>query len=124
MIVDVIAPLNMRNFSGVEFIWQSDLLQFALLTVIIEVPLFYLCGYRRIKDCLYFAGVNVVTNLLLNEFLELTELSYWQIILPCEIMVVFLEFVLCSYRFTENRRKLLGTLIFTNTVSFLAGLIL
>ena len=82
MIVDVIAPLDMRNFSGVEFIWQSDLLQFALMTVIIEVPLFYLCGYRRFKDCLYFAGVNVVTNLLLNEFLELTELSNWQIILP------------------------------------------
>ena len=108
------------------FVWYPPrLLVFAVLTVLIEVPLFYLCGYRKFGDCLYFATVNIVTNLLLNEFLMLTHTALdWQIILPCEITVVILEFVLCSYRFTENRKKLLAVITFTNTVSFLTGLVL
>ena len=105
--------------------FQFELLEFVLLTVLIEVPLFYLCGYRRIVDCLYFAGVNVVTNLLLNEFLLTTDAaSYWQVIFICEVVVVILEFVLCSYRFSEEYYKLVTTLIFTNAVSFFAGVIL
>ena len=66
-----------------------------------------------------------MTNLLLNEFLELTDAAlYWQIILPCEILVVLLEFVLCSYYFVEKPRKLLAVIAFTNATSFLTGLIL
>lgn len=107
-----------------QILFGADLLEFAALTVLIEVPLFYLCGYRKGGDCLYFAAVNVVSNLLLNEFLSVTDAtSYWRIILPCEVVVVLLEFVLCTYRF-EARRKLLGVLIFTNATSFLIGLLL
>ena len=123
MLIDAVLPIDARISAEVGFV-DTQLFQFAALTVLIEVPLFYLCGWRKLSDCLYFAGVNVVTNLLLNEFLELTALPYSQIIIPCEVIVVLLEFVLCSYRFTENRRKLFGTLIFTNAVSFLAGIIL
>ena len=119
MTVDIIPVTAAQTLFGV------DLLKYALLTVMIEVPLFYLCGYRRFGDCLYFAAVNIVTNLLLNEFLTLTDAAlYWKIILPCEITVVILEFVLCSYRFAENRRKLLTVITFTNAASFLTGLAL
>ena len=98
-------------------------MEVALLTALIEVPLFYMCGWRKLNDCLYFAGVNIVTNLLLNEFLASTDGAlYWQMILPCEITVIFLEFVLCSYRFVDNRKKLFGVIVFTNTTSFLTGL--
>lgn len=102
----------------------ADLLEIAALTVLIEVPLFYLCGYRRLGDCLYFAAANIVSNMLLNEFLTATDAAlYWRIILPCEVVVVLLEFVLCTYRF-EARKRLLGVLIFTNATSFLIGLLL
>ena len=125
MIIDAVLPMPAQSFLDTEFFYQADLLQYAFWTVIIEVPLFYLCGYRKVSDCLYFAAVNVISNLLLNEFLELTDDAlYWQIILPCEITVVLLEFVLCSYRFVEGRKKLLKVIIFTNTVSFLIGLAL
>ena len=118
-----IIPSDTRNLLEVELFCRAELLQYALLTVMIEVPLFYLCGYRRLRDCFYFAVVNIVTNLLLNEFLELTDAAlYWQIIFPCEIVVVLLEFILCSYLFAERRGKLLGVIIFTNAASFLTGL--
>lgn len=124
MLLDV-APLTPAQiFLEGEIFFDSELMSFALLTVLIEVPLFFLCGYRKPGDCLYFAGVNVVTNLLLNEFLELTDADYQLIILPCEIVVVMLEFALCSYRFAENRKKLFYTLIFTNAASFLIGLLI
>ncbi len=125
MIFDV-APLTItQEFLGIAPTFESELTGFALLTVLIEVPLFYLCGWRRFGDCLYFAVVNVVTNLLLNEFLSATDAEfYWQIVLPSEVVVVMLEFVLCTYRISDNRRKLLATLIFTNAASFLAGLVL
>lgn len=124
MIFDV-APITItQKILGFEPMFESEFASFALLTVLIEVPLFYLCGWRKFGDCLYFAAVNVVTNLLLNEFLMATDAEfYWQIVLPSEVVVVMLEFVLCTYRISDNRRKLLATLIFTNAASFLAGLV-
>ena len=125
MTVNFASETAVQNFFAVEWICQAEFVEIALLTVLIEVPLFYICGWRKFKDCLYFAGVNIITNLLLNEFLASTDgAQYWQIILPCEITVIFLEFVLCSYRFVDNRKKLFGVIIFTNTTSFLTGLML
>lgn len=124
MTVDLPATTATQNFGG-GLILQADLLTYALLTVLIEVPLFFLCGWRKFTDCAFFACVNVMSNLLLNEFLALTDDAlYWQTVLPAEIVVVLLEFVLCSYRFADNRRKLFKTLVFTNATSFLAGLLL
>jgi len=102
---------------------DPDLLVVAFFTILIEVPLFGLCGYRKWKQLLYFAGVNLVSNLLLNEFLELTdsELEEFQLIVLGEIFVVLLEFCLCCYFVETDRKKLLKTLIFTNAVSFLIG---
>ena len=117
-----VAPLTAENFF-VDSLFDFGLLKFASLTVLIEVPLFFLCGWRKFSDCAFFAGVNIVSNLLLNEFLQTTDAEYWQIIFPCEIFVVLLEFALCTYRFGASR-KLFLTLVFTNAASFLIGLVL
>ena len=102
---------------------QPELLEDALLTVVIEVPLFYLLGYRRFRDCIYFAGVNIVTNLLLNEFLQsiLDDTWYLFLLLLGECMVIALEFVLCVYGIPSERKKLFLTILLTNLVSFLVG---
>ena len=123
MTVDVPSAVEAQIFDG-GLILQADLLTYALMTVLIEVPLFFLCDYRRVGDCFYFAGVNVITNLLLNEFLSTIDAElYWQVILPAEVIVVLLEFALCSYRFADGK-KLFKTLCFTNATSFLIGLLL
>ncbi len=124
MTVDMPSTFETQTFDG-GLILQADLLTYALMTVLIEVPLFFLCGWRKVTDCAYFACVNVMSNLLLNEFLSTIDAAlYWQTVLPAEVVVVLLEFVLCTYRFTDNRRKLFKTLIFTNMTSFLVGLLL
>ena len=75
----IISPV----FPGQEFLYDfvgldSDLLTLAIWTILIEVPLFYFCGYREKRQLLYFAGVNLVSNLLLNGWKPWTILTNWQ----------------------------------------------
>ena len=128
MIIDTDAAIEPQYINqdifDIGFFYQSDLLQFAFMTVLIEVPLFYICGYRKLKDCVYFAAVNIMTNLLLNEFLETVGYdNYWTIVCICEVFVVLLEFALCSYWLNTDNKKLFKVITFTNFVSFLAGVI-
>ena len=125
MIFDVVAMPNIQDTLETSFIIQvDDLLKTAFLTAAIEVPLFYICGYRNVKDCIYFAAVNLVSNLLLNEFLaEVETENYWAVVIVCEIFVVILEFVLCRYWINADSKHLLKVLIFTNLVSFLSGVV-
>ena len=102
---------------------NEELTFYALATIFIEVPIFFLCGYRRRKDIIFFAAVNLISNFLLNEFLQTTSLS-WEIIFVGEIFVVILEFVLCSYWIKENHLKLIKVLVLTNLISFSTGILL
>ena len=120
----IISPV----FPGQEFLndfvgLDSDLLTLAIWTILIEVPLFYFCGYREKRQLLYFAGVNLVSNLLLNGFLETVDDSYELAVLAGEVAVVLLEFCLCCYFVKENRKKLFKTVVLTNIVSCLAGIV-
>lgn len=120
----IISPV----FPGQEFLYDfvgldSDLLTLAIWTILIEVPLFYFCGYREKRQLLYFAGVNLVSNLLLNGFLETVDDSYELAVLAGEVAVVLLEFCLCCYFVKENRKKLFRTVVLTNIVSCLAGIV-
>ena len=120
----IISPV----FTGQEFLYDfvgldSDLLTLAIWTILIEVPLFYFCGYREKRQLLYFAGVNLVSNLLLNGFLETVYDSYELAVLAGEVAVVLLEFCLCCYFVKENRKKLFKTVVLTNIVSCLAGIV-
>lgn len=118
---DVADPTPTEMYIG--YFADPELLENAILTVIIEVPLFYLLGYRRFRDCTYFAVVNIVTNLLLNEFLlTLTDDTWYLFLLLLgECIVIALEFALCIYGISTERKKLFITLLLTNVTSFLVG---
>ena len=113
---------DLNNFENISRI--DDLMKFAFWTVAVEVPIFYFCGYRKFEDYLYFAAVNVISNLLLNEFLMNIDFdNYMIIVLIGEVFVVILEFVLCWYVIKSDRQRLLKIIIFTNVVSFISGMI-
>ena len=102
------------------------LLDAALATAVIETPIFWLCGYRRKTEWIWFFVVNIVSNLLLNEFLDAMPrtFSYLLAVLLGEIFVVLLEFALCGYAVREKGgKRLFRVLLLTNAVSFLAGVI-
>ena len=102
------------------------LLDAALATAVIETPIFWLCGYRRCVEDAWFFVVNIVSNLLLNEFIDATPIG---LPYPCavflgEIFVVLLEFALCSYVVEEKKgANLFRVLLLTNAASFLAGVV-
>ena len=105
-------------------LWEA-----ALATMAIETPLFWLWGYRRGRDALAFAGINLMSNLLLNEFIRtlpphLVWEHFWEIAIPCELVVVALEFALCRCEIPDagGRARLILVLFGTNLASFLIGL--
>ncbi len=101
-------------------------LGFALLTAAVETPVFWLCGYRRAFQCLCFAGVNVATNLLLNECLaDQAGLGHYEEAVALgEAAVLACEFALCRYFVPGGALKLAGTVLAANLASFLAGIVL
>ena len=128
MIFDVIAPTPLLPGIGIYMDWADigdSLVTVALLTVLIEVPLFYFCGYRKLKELAGFAVVNIVSNMLLNEFLEqMPSRGFWIAVILGEIMVILLEFCLCCYFIKDDRKKLFKTLALVNVLSVVLGEIL
>lgn len=94
------------------------------LTVAVEVPIFYLLGYRTIRFCAIFALVNCLSNILLNEFLEVCVFkNLWDCVVLCaEAMVVLLEYTLLCYVIPHAHGKLFKVLLCTNVVSYLIGI--
>lgn len=124
MIVSV-APEVSAALSGGVFA-EPWLLDAALATAVIETPLFWLCGYRQRAEYLWFFIVNIVSNLLLNEFIDATprDFPYPAAVLLGEIFVVLLEYALCGYAVRERGgARLFCVLLLTNVVSFVAGII-
>ena len=102
------------------------LLDAALATAVIETPIFWLCGYRRAAEWTWFFAVNIVSNLLLNEFLAETprNFPYAAAVLLGEVFVVFLENALCGYAVRDKGgARLFRVLLLTNAVSFVAGIV-
>ncbi|MBO5490349.1 MAG: hypothetical protein J5960_02820 [Desulfovibrio sp.] len=110
--------------TGTPLGWR--LLVPALLTAAVETPVFRLCGYRRARQCLWFVGVNMLSNLLLNEFLstQADNAQYDSAVLLCEAVVVLLEFVLCRYFVGGAAKRLWLTLAACNACSYGVGLVL
>ena len=103
---------------------QPTLLQAALLTMLIETPILYLCGYRRRTEWLWFAAVNIISNLLLNETLmDVDSACYTVGAALGEALVVATEFALMAYVVRKDYARLLRTLLLTNAASFCACLI-
>ena len=128
MIFDVIAPTPLIPGTRIFVDWteiEETFLAAALLTVLIEVPLFFICGYRKPKELAGFAVVNMISNLLLNEFLEQDPFdAFWVAVILGEIAVILLEFCLCCYFIQRDRKKLFRTLVLVNVCSVLLGEIL
>ena len=101
MFFDVIAPTPLIPGTRIFVDWaeiEETFLVVALLTVLIEVPVFYFCGYRKPKELAGFAVVNIISNLLLNEFLEQDPFDWYGVaVVLGEIAVILLEFCLCCY---------------------------
>ena len=98
------------------------MLDIALLTAAIETPLFFLFGFKKFRDLIFFAGINIVSNLLLNGFLYQIDFEWW-ILIVSEIFVVIFEFSLCTY-FIAPSQKLFLAIVATNLVSFSIGLLI
>jgi len=126
MIIELGAsPAPQALFAGAVF-WQAPFLWAALSTVLIETPVFWLLGYRRLQDGLCFAGINVVSNLLLNEGLSELWLCGEDLFGPGlvlgELLVLLLEFALCRLVVRGGSRRLFAVLLVTNLTSLLCGL--
>ena len=48
--------------SGIFYWKNGDLMIYAAATILIEVPIFFLCGYRRAKDSILFAAWKIFNN--------------------------------------------------------------
>ena len=110
MFFDVIAPTPLIPGTRIFVDWaeiEETFLVVALLTVLIEVPVFYFCGYRK------------------PEFLEQDPFDwYWVAVVLGEIAVILLEFCLCCYFIRGDRKKLFKTLVLVNVCSVIFGGIL
>ena len=128
MFFDVIAPTPLIPGTRIFVDWaeiEETFLVVALLTVLIEVPVFYFCGYHKPKELAGFAVVNIISNLLLNEFLEQDPFDwYWVAVVLGEFAVILLEFCLCCYFIRGDRKKLFKTLVLVNVCSVIFGGIL
>ena len=117
-------PSTTAFFAADGLLSEPELFFMAAATAAIETPIFWLCGYRRRAEWLWFAVVNLISNLLLNGFLSESSgtLPYFAALLLGEIFVVLLEFTLCGYAVREKGgARLFRVLLLTNAASFLAG---
>ncbi|MBQ7607146.1 MAG: hypothetical protein IJU76_04165 [Desulfovibrionaceae bacterium] len=97
----------------------------AFMTAVIEVPLFWLFGYRRWQYCLWFACVNIISNVLLNQSLEYfyDYECYPLFLFIGEVGVILLEYTLCCLQIRDGHKRLLCSIFVTNLVSFLLGIV-
>jgi hypothetical protein len=100
------------------------LLLACLLTVAVETALFALFGYRSRDDLTIVAYANVITNLMLNLLLAFVfpyDAHFW--VLPLEILVVLIEFLIYTKAFGASKKLFLQTLA-ANVLSFALGVLL
>jgi hypothetical protein len=101
-----------------------------LLTIVLEVAVALLLGYRKRTEIACVFLVNVFSHPLVN-YLVWAIGALWSVsigpleLLPFEIGVVLVEWLLLCYALPQHRRsRLLGLSLAMNTVSYLAGLLL
>ncbi len=99
-----------------------------ILTILVELLIAYIIGYRKREILALIFALNLLTNPLLNYFIllnsqmKLIELSI-QVIILLEIIVIITEFLLLSAVLKKEKTKLLILSILMNLASFLFGLL-
>ena len=99
-----------------------------LLTLIIEIPILFIMGFRKKDIVIIGILINIVTNYAINvvmyqlKYVVTPEYyGYW--IFPLEVAVVCIEFFVMSF-FTDKKPKLFFTVISANIVSYFAGVLI
>lgn len=98
------------------------------LTIVIEVIVAYLMGYRTKNFLIVVALASVITNPALNLILSINAMfSIFEtsklLIIFLELIVVFIEFKILCYVFDKriSRKKLFRLAVIINLVSYLIG---
>ena len=98
------------------------------LTLIIELPLYYLFTYKSkcyLIKLVVITLMNVITNISLNLiYLKFNEISY--LIYVLEIVVVLIEWIILWLTLSRMKKELALYLLYsfvTNLVSYIVGLI-
>lgn len=105
------------------------LIIFFLLTVILELIVALIFGYRKIIELLAIFFINLITNPAVNLILMFyLYVTYFEmnllVLLSLELLVVYAEWKLLVYVLQKNYKKLLMLSSTMNFVSFLAGIFL
>ena len=99
-----------------------------LLTLIIEIPVILLFGFRK-KDIITVGIlINIATNFTINILMYwikyvIISPNYGSWILPLEAAVVIVEFIAMSF-FTDKKIKLFFVVALANILSYLSGILL
>jgi hypothetical protein len=95
------------------------------LTQIIELPLAYFLGLRKIELVGVFF-INIFTNPLANLFFWLygQQIDYWLLIFIIEFFVFIIEFLLILFVLKKGGGKSIFISFIINLSSFLFGLLL
>jgi hypothetical protein len=99
-----------------------------LLTIIIEVIVALVLGYRKRGEIIAIVFINIITNPILNYFLSLNNyLGIIQInqimILLLEIIIVIVEWLLLRFALQQKSSRLLILSMAMNFCSYLAGFV-
>jgi hypothetical protein len=99
-----------------------------VLSIIIEVSIAYVMGYRQKKYLLTIMMINFITNPILNYFLLVLSFMKFNINLLLlgflEIGVILVEWGLLVYTFHKPQDRLFLLSFITNTVSSLVGIMI
>lgn len=103
-----------------------DYVDTALLTILIETPIFFCCGYKKLTQLISFILINYVSNTLLNDALPAytPELLYWAKLILGELLVIALEYAVMLHIVNDDKKKLLRTIGITNLTSVIVGLMI
>jgi hypothetical protein len=100
-----------------------------LLTLLIELSVAYIFGYREKRKLIIFLLVNIVTHPLLSYFLWINStlliipINYFSIII-LEIAVVLVESLLLHFGLKDRCLKMFKVSLLMNAASFVLGLLI
>lgn len=96
------------------------------LTIIIELFVAFIVGFRKKDDIPVFVLINLITNpflnyiFIINDYFFLIDLGFPAILL-LEALVVLVEWRLLVFVFGKTRKRLLLLSFLMNLCSFLVG---
>ena len=106
----------------------NSLLLPLLLTILIEVIVAILLGYKKRDEILLVILANIITNPALNYLLILNNylrvFKYSALVILLEILVVLIEWQILYFALKKPRSKLFILSLAMNTASFLLGLLI